>query len=47
MSNTPLTSTDHSKILIFTLLMLPPTGFFCRDITFCIPAIRHIYDEKE
>ncbi|KEX93771.1 hypothetical protein HA62_11485 [Pseudomonas putida] len=28
MSNTPLSSTDHSKILIFTLLMLPPTGFF-------------------
>lgn len=28
MSNTPLSSTDHSKVLIFTLLMLPPTGFF-------------------
>lgn len=28
MSNTPLSSTDHSKILFFTLLMLPPTGFF-------------------
>ncbi len=28
MSNTPLTSTDHSKILIFTLLMLPSIGFF-------------------
>ncbi|WP_339519669.1 SHOCT domain-containing protein [Pseudomonas proteolytica] len=28
MSNTPLSSTDHSKILFFILLMLPPTGFF-------------------
>lgn len=28
MDNTPLTSSDHSKILVFVLLMLPPTGFF-------------------
>lgn len=28
MTNIPLSSTDHSKILFFTLLMLPPTGFF-------------------
>lgn len=27
MSNSPLTSTEHSKILIFTLLMLPPTVY--------------------
>lgn len=28
MKDTPLTSSDHGKILIFVLLMLPPTGFF-------------------
>ncbi|MBM5459596.1 SHOCT domain-containing protein [Pseudomonas sp. P66] len=28
MENTPLTSSDHSKILVFALLMLPIIGFF-------------------
>ena len=28
MENTPLTSSDHSKILVFVLLMLPSIGFF-------------------
>lgn len=28
MENKPLTSSDHSKILVFVLLMLPPAGFF-------------------
>lgn len=28
MSNTPLTSTDHSKIVLFIIMMIPVTGFF-------------------
>lgn len=28
MENTPLTSSDHSKILVFVLVMLPVIGFF-------------------
>lgn len=28
MDSTPLNSSDHSKILIFILLVLPPVGFF-------------------